>query len=87
MISFLKSNPKVSMEISGYTDNVGDVRSNQTLSEKRAKSVYDFLIKGEVEANRLTFKGYGEAKPVASNDFEEGRSQNRRTEFAITGVK
>jgi outer membrane protein OmpA-like peptidoglycan-associated protein len=87
MISFLKLNPKVSMEISGFTDNVGDVKSNQILSEKRAKSVYDFLIKGGIDSNRLTFKGYGETNPVAGNDNEEGRSQNRRTEFAITGVK
>jgi len=87
MISFLKLNPKVTMEVSGYTDNVGDVKSNLVLSEKRAKSVYDFLIKGSVETARLTYKGYGEGKPVAGNETEEGRSQNRRTEFVITGVK
>ncbi|MEO5570334.1 MAG: OmpA family protein [Bacteroidia bacterium] len=87
MIAFLKHNPKVTMEVSGHTDNVGDDKSNQALSEKRAKSVYDYLLKGGVEAARLTFKGYGETKPLAANEKEEGRAQNRRTEFTITAVK
>jgi outer membrane protein OmpA-like peptidoglycan-associated protein len=87
VISFLKSNPKVTIEISGHTDNVGDVKSNQMLSEKRAKAIYDFLIKGGIEPARMIYKGYGETKPLAINDTEEGRSQNRRTEFTITSVK
>jgi outer membrane protein OmpA-like peptidoglycan-associated protein/tetratricopeptide (TPR) repeat protein len=87
MVSFMKRNPNVTIEVSGYTDNVGDIKSNQALSEKRAKSVYDYLVKSGIEATKLTFKGYGESKPVATNDTEEGRSQNRRTEFAITAVK
>ncbi|HKR07009.1 MAG TPA: OmpA family protein [Bacteroidia bacterium] len=87
LISFLKLNPKAAIEVSGHTDNVGDVKSNQTLSEKRAKSVYDFLVKGGIDPVRLTFKGYGETKPIAPNETEDGRSLNRRTEFAITAVK
>jgi outer membrane protein OmpA-like peptidoglycan-associated protein len=87
VISFLKNNPKVNIEISGHTDNVGDIKSNQLLSEKRAKAIYDFLVKGGIEPLRMIYKGYGESKPLATNDTEEGRSQNRRTEFTITSVK
>ncbi|MFI5218822.1 MAG: OmpA family protein [Bacteroidia bacterium] len=87
IIAFIKKNLSVTIEISGHTDNVGDDKSNQILSEKRAKSVYDFLLKSGIETNRLTFKGFGESKPIASNENESGRTQNRRTEFAITAVK
>lgn len=87
VIEFSKLNPKISIEVSGHTDNVGEIKSNQTLSENRAKSVYDFMVKEGVEVARIKFKGYGESKPIASNESEEGRSQNRRTEFIITSVK
>lgn len=86
VIAFMKKNPKVIIEISGHTDNVGDEKSNLTLSEKRARSVYDAILKGGLESSRLTFKGFGESKPVASNDTDQGRSKNRRTEFTITSV-
>ncbi len=85
--SFLMKNNNVVIEIAGHTDNVGDDKSNQVLSERRAKSVYDFLIAKKAETAQLTFKGYGESKPVASNDSEAGRAQNRRTEFVIVSVK
>lgn len=87
VISFMKHNAKIIIEVSGHTDNVGDIKSNQVLSEKRAKSVYDYIIKNGIAASQLVYKGYGESKPIASNATEEGRSQNRRTEFTITAVK
>ncbi|PJJ79524.1 OmpA family protein [Mucilaginibacter auburnensis] len=85
MVNFLAYNPTVKVEISGHTDNVGNDALNQTLSENRAKSVYQFLISSKVDASRLEYKGYGKTQPVATNESEEGRSQNRRTEFKIIG--
>ncbi len=83
LIVFLTINPKVTIEISGFTDNVGDAKSNQLLSENRAKTVYQYLINNKINASRLTFKGYGALQPIAPNTTEEGRSRNRRTEFKI----
>ncbi len=87
LISFLNKNPKIKFEISGHTDNVGTKPYNQTLSEKRAKSVYDFLISNGIPITRMTSKGYGDSKPVADNASEAGRAKNRRTEFLITAVE
>ena len=84
LIQFLNSNPKISIEISGHTDNVGDDKSNLTLSENRAKTVYNFLIANKIPAIRLSYKGYGETKPIEENNTEDGRKNNRRTEFKIT---
>jgi len=81
--SFLKSNPTIRIEISGHTDSTGDPKLNQILSENRAKSVYNFLVKEGISSARLTYKGYGKSKPIASNEDELGRAQNRRTEFTI----
>ena len=83
MISFLNSNPTVSIEIGGHTDNVGDEKANQTLSENRANTVYKYLISNKINLSRLTFKGYGESSPMAENTSEDGRQKNRRTEFKI----
>ena len=83
LISFLKTNPTSKIEISGHTDNTGDKKSNQTLSENRAKSVYNYLITQGISATRLTYKGYGDTKPITPNDTPEGKTQNRRTEFTI----
>ncbi|MDB5157353.1 MAG: oprF 5 [Mucilaginibacter sp.] len=84
MIEFLVLNPTVHIEISGHTDNVGNDELNQKLSENRAKSVYDFLISGKVDPSRMVFKGYGKTQPIASNDNDDNRAKNRRTEFKIT---
>lgn len=83
LVSFLTVNPAVHIEISGHTDNVGNDELNQTLSENRAKSVYQYLVSNKIPAARLVYKGYGKAQPVAPNTTEEGRSRNRRTEFKI----
>jgi outer membrane protein OmpA-like peptidoglycan-associated protein/tetratricopeptide (TPR) repeat protein len=83
LIDFLSLNTTVRIEISGHTDNVGNDQLNQTLSENRAKAVYQYLIANGISASRLVYKGYGKTQPIASNNSEEDRSRNRRTEFKI----
>jgi outer membrane protein OmpA-like peptidoglycan-associated protein len=83
VVQFLKVNPGIRIEISGYTDNVGETAYNQVLSENRARTIADYLIAASVNAQRIVFKGYGMNNPVTSNDTEEGRAQNRRTELKI----
>ncbi len=85
LIDFMTENPNLKVEILGHTDNVGDDKLNQTLSENRAKTVYNYLVKSGISHNRLTYKGYGKIKPQADNTSESGRAANRRTEFMITG--
>ncbi|MBU0486656.1 MAG: OmpA family protein [Bacteroidetes bacterium] len=82
-IDFLIKNKTVNVSIHGHTDDVGSEDDNQGLSEGRAKSVYEYLITKGIKANRLSYKGYGESKPVATNDTAEGRATNRRTEFVV----
>jgi flagellar motor protein MotB len=79
----LTDNPTLRVEISGHTDSQGEDKYNQWLSEKRAKSVVDALINLGIDASRLEYKGYGELDPIESNLTEEGRQENRRTEFKI----
>jgi len=81
--SFLYKNKTLSIEISGHTDNVGDKKSNQILSENRAKAVYEYLIENGILKERLTFKGFGDTQPLVPNDTEENRAINRRTEFTV----
>lgn len=81
---YLRENPRMKVAIHGHTDNVGSPESNMELSRKRAEAVYGVLLQGSVSPSRLSFKGFGETKPIASNDTEEGRAENRRTEFVIT---
>ncbi|RKR83233.1 WD40 repeat protein [Mucilaginibacter gracilis] len=83
LISFLSDNPNVRVEISGHTDDVGDDVLNKTLSQNRAKAVYQYLIMQRVDARRLVYKGYGKWQPIAVNTTDEGRQLNRRTEFKI----
>lgn len=83
LIKLLTDNPSVRIEVAGHTDNVGSAAVNKRISEQRAKAVVDFLIERGIDPARLTFKGYGFDKPVASNDTEEGRQLNRRTEFEV----
>jgi outer membrane protein OmpA-like peptidoglycan-associated protein/Tfp pilus assembly protein PilF len=87
LITFLNKNPKLSFEISGHTDTVGTKQYNQGLSERRARSVYDYLLANGITAARMSSKGYGDSKPVTSNRTDQGRAQNRRTEFLIKGVE
>ncbi len=79
----LVDNPTMKIEIAGHTDNTGTDELNQKLSESRAKAVYQYIIEHKIDPSRLTFIGHGSTKPIASNDTESGRKQNRRTEFRI----
>ncbi|MBO7124307.1 MAG: OmpA family protein, partial [Bacteroidales bacterium] len=73
------------IEIAGHTDNVGNSAYNQKLSENRAKFIADEIIRiYGIQADRLTWKGYGSTKPCAPNDSPENRAKNRRTELIIT---
>lgn len=87
MVQLMKKNPGMQVEIEGHTDSEGSDGYNLTLSQNRAASVRTYLIQNGVPANSITAKGYGESKPVASNETEEGRALNRRTEFRIIKIK
>jgi outer membrane protein OmpA-like peptidoglycan-associated protein len=78
----LKEHPELKLTIEGHTDNVGSAQSNQTLSEKRAAAVRQFLVDSyQVDGSRLQAKGFGASKPAAKNETPEGRQQNRRVEL------
>jgi OmpA-OmpF porin, OOP family len=79
----LKENPSLVIEIQGHTDNVGSNESNLKLSEERAESVRTYLLSKKLATNRVTSIGFGESRPIASNDTEEGKAKNRRVEFVI----
>jgi len=83
LYTFLVKNSMLKIEISGHTDNRGNKAANVTLSNNRAKAVYDFLVKKGISADRLSYKGYGDTQPRETNDTDTGRSLNRRTEFKI----
>ena len=75
--------PGTALEIAGHTDNTGDSSSNMTLSQQRAEAVRAYLISQGVNGDMLVAKGYGDSKPVASNDTDEGKFHNRRIEFSL----
>ncbi len=79
----MDENPQIKIRINGHTDNEGSESENLQLSDKRAKSVQDYLISKGIAVNRLDYKGYGETRPIAGNDSPQGRQQNRRTEFVV----
>ncbi|HVA99215.1 MAG TPA: OmpA family protein, partial [Bacteroidia bacterium] len=85
LIAFLNANPTLKIQLSGHTDNVGKPKDNMILSNNRAKAVYDYLIQHGIAENRLTYRGYGDTKPITTNDTPENRARNRRTEFKVTG--
>ena len=75
--------PTANIEIAGHTDGDGEDAFNQALSEKRAQAVMDYLVKAGLLADRFTATGYGSTQPIASNETEEGKAQNRRIEFVV----
>src|SRR5690606_1903090 len=80
----LNTYPDTNIEVQGHTDSKGSETYNQTLSEKRAGSVSTYLTANQINAGRITTKGFGETLPEYDNETEEGRAQNRRVEFLIT---
>jgi outer membrane protein OmpA-like peptidoglycan-associated protein len=80
----LKENPGMHIEITGHTDNIGTTEFNQRLSELRAKAVKTYFVSNNISADRILTQGFGETRPLVSNDDEkEGRQFNRRVEFRI----
>jgi hypothetical protein len=83
LIILLKENPTLHIEIGGHTDNTGTPDYNQKLSKNRSLSVANYLVESGLDAKRITSKGYGETQPIADNNTDSGRAQNRRTEFKV----
>jgi OOP family OmpA-OmpF porin len=82
-MTFMRENPNTNAVVEGNTDNKGTDAYNQKLSERRAAAVKDVLVKSGIDASRLSTVGYGETRPVASNDTEEGRAKNRRVTIVV----
>jgi outer membrane protein OmpA-like peptidoglycan-associated protein len=81
----LKDNPKITVRIEGHTDSIGSAAYNKRLSDGRAKAIRTYLVGQGIAADRMDAVGFGFEQPIASNKTEEGREQNRRVEFVITG--
>ncbi len=79
----MKDNPKMTIEIAGHTDNIGDDKHNMQLSQQRVNSVKNYLVKKGIPKHKLIAKGYGETNPVTSNKTEIGRKRNRRVEVRV----
>lgn len=86
LVDLLVKNPGMKIELAGHTDNVGSKESNLKLSDNRAKSVSSYLNGKGIAADRLSTKGYGDTKPIDDNTTEQGRANNRRTEFKVTQI-
>ena len=80
-VKTLKDNPEVRVVVEGHTDSIGSDAYNQKLSERRARAVEDYLVSQGIAPSRLTTRGYGKSRPVASNKTEAGRAENRRAEI------
>ena len=83
IVSQLKADSKLTVNIDGYTDTDGSDELNITLSKKRAKSVKDYLISRGIKADRITTNGFGKSNPIADNNSPEGKAQNRRATISV----
>jgi outer membrane protein OmpA-like peptidoglycan-associated protein len=81
--TILNQFPEMNIAIEGHTDNIGTDEYNMDLSQRRAKSVYEFLVSQDVFDGRMTFEGFGESRPVADNSTDDGRQKNRRVDLVI----
>jgi OmpA-OmpF porin, OOP family len=81
IVELLKSNPDLKLSIEGHTDNVGNPKSNKTLSEERARSIFAAIVAQGIDGARLSSTGHGQDKPLADNSTEEGRAKNRRVDL------
>jgi OOP family OmpA-OmpF porin len=86
LLVILKMNPNYEMEIQGHTNDRGDPRENQFLSKRRAKAVYDYLVAGGIVPERLSYRGYGQSRPMMLNDSEEGRTKNERIQIKVLKI-
>ena len=85
LIIVMKSYPTARGRLEGHTDDTGDAAANKQLSDARARSVRDAMLAGGIDTARLDAAGFGQERPIASNDTDAGRAKNRRTELVITG--
>lgn len=83
LLQLMQENPRMEIQIIGHTDDIGTSAYNQDLSERRAKAVRQYLLNQGIDKNRITFTGFGNTRPIASNKTEEGRRRNRRVEFKV----
>ena len=83
LIAFLKKSPELKIEIAGHTDNTGTLEYNNKLSQQRANSVKDYLLKNGIDTQKLEAMGYGPTKPIQTNETDAGRAKNRRVEFKV----
>jgi len=86
LVEFMNEQSSLKIEIGGHTDNTGNATANQLLSENRSKSVQAYLVSKGIDPKRLKSKGYGASQPLESNESEEGRRKNRRTEYRILSL-
>ena len=84
VLALLRDDPALSLSVEGHTDATGDADHNQRLSQARAQSVMAALVEQGIEAERLQAAGFGQSRPMADNDTEEGRARNRRVELVRT---
>lgn len=84
IVAIMNEYPNYNLEVAGHTDSIGNSAGNQKLSENRAKSCRDYLVRKGVSASRINYVGYGEKQPIADNRYRDGRSKNRRVEFRLT---
>lgn len=87
LVEYMTNNSTIKIEIGGHTDNIGSKEYNKNLSENRAKAVYEYLINNGINKERLSYAGYDFSKNISTNETEEGRALNRRTEFKIISIK
>jgi len=80
-VKILQNNPDLKFEVDGHTDNSGNAQHNMELSQQRADAVKKQLVSMGIDASRLTTKGFGDTKPISTNDTPDGKSNNRRVEF------
>lgn len=83
IINIMKHNADIRIEIAAHTDNIGSFEYNMKLSRKRAQSIMDYMVSRGIPKDRLKAVGYGESRPIASNQTESGRQKNRRVEFIL----
>jgi outer membrane protein OmpA-like peptidoglycan-associated protein len=83
IVKFMNKYPKIRLEVAVHSDNASNADISQSMSQKRAQLMVDYLTSRGINTRRLVPVGYGSAKPVASNTFEKGRKQNRRVDFTI----
>jgi OmpA-OmpF porin, OOP family len=84
LIAIMKCFPNMAVQLEGHTDSTGDPDANKKLSVDRAEAIKTMLVSGGIGGDRISTAGWGQEKPIASNDTEEGKARNRRTELVVT---